>query len=337
MENQDISVRKTDHIDLAFKSQANGHDSRFDYEPILAGHPLKGAIPPVHFAGKQLLAPIWISSMTGGANHAAVINRNLAKVCKEFGLGMGLGSCRALLEDDRYLSDFDVRSAIGDQPLFANLGIAQVEEIVLNEKFQLIDNLIQRLEADGLIVHVNPLQEWLQPEGDTIKSAPIQIITEFLNNFKIPMIVKEVGQGFGPESLKQLSALPLEAIDFGAHGGTNFSLLENQRSKDFLKNEFEVISHIGHTAEEMTEMTRRLIVEAGNTIKTRGFIVSGGIQNFLDGYYHISRIPYKAIYGQASAFLAYAVKGEYEVLKYAESQIRGLEMANQFLRIKDQT
>ena len=94
--------RKKDHIDLAFQSRTmSGElDRRFNYEPLMARHPSKD-LPVLPMLGKQMRAPIWVSSMTGGTELAGKINRNLARVCHEFGLGMGLGSCRPLLESDR--------------------------------------------------------------------------------------------------------------------------------------------------------------------------------------------------------------------------------------------
>lgn len=335
VESKDISTRKTDHIDLAFEAQAFAQDTRFDYEPLLAQHPQKNAVPPTPLAGKILRAPIWVGSMTGGAAHAAQINRNLALACKEFGLGMGLGSCRPILNDEKHLQDFAVRKYIGDQPLFANLGIAQVEQMLAAGKSTAILDLVHKLEADGLIVHVNPLQEWLQPEGDVIQQKPIDTLKRLLDVFPMPLMVKEVGQGFGPKSMAALVKLPLEAIEFGAYGGTNFSLLENLRSEPFRKEHFAPVAQIGHNAVEMTENLLEIFSSPETEIKTRGFIVSGGIRNFLDGYYHIKKIPYKTIYAQASAFLKYALQGEEELMKFTETQIKGLEMSYAFLSPKN--
>src|SRR5690606_23692016 len=103
----------------------------------------------------------------------------------------------------------------------------------------------------GLIVHVNPLQAWLQPEGDFINKAPLETITELLTHFQYPVIVKEVGQGFGPASLKALLELPLAAIDLAANGGTNFSKLELLRADNLHKETYGSLMNIGHTAEEM--------------------------------------------------------------------------------------
>src|SRR5690606_12581743 len=114
-------------------------------------------------------------------------NHRLAKACKQFGFGMGLGSCRIILDDNTYLPDFDLRKTLGDElPLFANLGIAQIEELVELKKVNKAIELVKKLRADALIIHVNPLQEWIQPEGDKIKIAPILTITKFLEQFPYP-------------------------------------------------------------------------------------------------------------------------------------------------------
>jgi isopentenyl-diphosphate delta-isomerase len=105
LENNDLSARKTDHIQLAFEAQSRNLDDRFYYEPMINPHPADGVIPPLQVAGKIMRAPVWISSMTGGAQLAGNINRNLALACKNFGLGMGLGSCRSLLESNDYFHD----------------------------------------------------------------------------------------------------------------------------------------------------------------------------------------------------------------------------------------
>ncbi|MCC7017880.1 MAG: hypothetical protein IT564_11825, partial [Rhodospirillales bacterium] len=261
--------RKKDHLDLALQSRMDAlqADERFYYEPLLSGHPSHSNIPETPWDGKVLKNPIWISSMTGGTAEAAVINERLARICKAFGLGMGLGSCRILLDSDQYLSDFKVRKFMGDQPLYANLGIAQVEQILLQEAWDKIERLIERLEADGLIIHVNPLQEWLQPEGDPILHPPLQTIVSTLQNIKAPLIVKEVGQGMGPESLEALLKLPLAAIEFAALGGTNFSTLEMKRRPAGNTGEYDNLSRVGHTAGEMTRFVNEIVSRLGDQVK----------------------------------------------------------------------
>ena len=111
--------------------------------------------------------------MTGGTGQARTINRNLAQACGEFSLGMGLGSCRPLLKSDKYFEDFNLRPIIGDKaPFYANIGIAQLEELIREDALYRIIDLVDKLQACGLIIHVNPLQEWFQPEGDRFCEAP---------------------------------------------------------------------------------------------------------------------------------------------------------------------
>jgi len=329
--------RKKDHIDLALKSQiaALDADCRFYYEPILSGHPAQNRIPETAWAGKILKNPIWVSSMTGGAKESGIINERLAKVCREFGLGMGLGSCRSLLESDQYLPDFNVRKSIGeDAPLFANLGIAQIEQIQGQNAWEKIEKMVKKLDADGLIIHVNPLQEWLQPEGDAIRNAPIVTIRSAIKNLRIPLIVKEVGQGLGPKSLEALMKLPLTGIEFAALGGTNFSNLELKRQNDLKRNEYEVISKIGHTAIEMIQYVNALRTQLNDKVRCKSFILSGGIKDFLDGYYLMHKLNFKSIYGQASGFLAPARKSYQALFDHVKAQVNGLQIAYTYLQVR---
>lgn len=329
--------RKKDHITLAFASRVSPDalDHRFYYEPMLAAHPERGSLKPFPFLQKRMRAPIWVSSMTGGTALARTINHNLAKACAEFGLGMGLGSCRQLLYNDDYLPDFDVRDVMGDaQPLYANLGIAQLEQLLENRQQHKIIELIRKLRADGLIVHVNPLQEAMQPEGDHFKKPPIDTVKALLDVLHIPLIVKEVGQGFGPESLRALMQLPLEAIEFAAGGGTNFARLELLRSDELKKSIFGPLAQAGHHAAEMLGYVQQISKSLGTACLVKQYIISGGIQHFLDGYYLVKKSPWPAVYGQASAMLQFA-QNDYETLRqFVENQIKGLELAEAFLTIK---
>ncbi|MBR9920086.1 MAG: type 2 isopentenyl-diphosphate Delta-isomerase [Bacteroidetes bacterium] len=329
--------RKRDHIELALQSQVSRQqlDQRFWYEPLLSAHPEPGSLPKMEFAGKTLKAPLWVSSMTGGTEWAGTINHNLARACREFGMGMGLGSCRSLLYNDEHLADFDVRKDIGENlPLYANLGIAQLEEEFEKGAAATVKDLIKKLNADGLIIHVNPLQEWLQPEGDRFKKSPIDTIKRTLDLIDVPVIVKEVGQGFGYESLKALLKLPLTAVDFAANGGTNFARLELLRSDEEKQQLFGALARVGHSAPDMVAVCNQLIEELGNERQCGQLIISGGISDFLDGYYLTQKASLPAIYGQASGFLKHA-RGNYEELqRYVGGQIRGLELAYAYLRVR---
>lgn len=322
---------------MAFQSQVGREalDERFYYEPLLAPHPKQGSWPAFTFLGKKMRIPLWVSSMTGGTQMARTINHNLARACREFGMGMGLGSCRMLLYSDEFLPDFAVRPLIGDeQPLYANLGIAQIEQLIDRKELFRINDLVDKLSADGLIIHVNPLQEWLQPEGDRFERAPLETITTVLEKLDMPIIVKEVGQGMGYHSLKALLQLPLAAIDFAANGGTNFARLELLRSDETRREIYSQLAYVGHDAEEMVDLTNKLVTELGDRRQCRQIIISGGIKRFLDGYYLISKLNLPSVYGQASSFLQHARGGYEDLHAYVETQVRGLELTHALLRLK---
>ena len=327
-----MSDRKLEHIELAFKSQTTAveADSRFIYEPLLSEHPT--ALTPIGFLEKTVRTPIWACSMTGGTELAKKINENIARVCKDFGMGMGLGSCRILLDDDTCFEDFNVRNYIGDsQPFYANLGIAQIDRLLLNNDTDKIERLIEKLKADGLIIHVNPLQEWFQPEGNPITRPSIDIIEELIEKTEYPLIIKEVGQGMGNESLKRLLQLPIQAIEFGAFGGANFSMVELLRRDKEECDSYKPLAYVGQTAEQMVDAINHL--SGSVDLVCKQIIISGGIKNFLDGYYLMKKSTVPAVYGQASAILKFAKQSYEKLFKYIEMQAKGLSLAEAFLRI----
>jgi isopentenyl-diphosphate delta-isomerase len=325
--------RKLEHIKLAIDSQTRlaEQDLRFNYEPMLSAHPENPDLSIV-FLGKKMLTPVWVSSMTGGTGVARTINGNIARACREFGMGMGLGSCRKILFDKTHWDDFNFREEIGDQPFWANLGVAQIEELLASKNIQAVVDLVGELRADGLIIHVNPLQEWFQPEGNRLKRSPLQTIQHLLDQVQLKVIVKEVGQGFGPESLQQLLALPIEAIEFGAYGGTNFSKLEMLRG-DKQKLEASLpFAFVGQSASQMVNSVNQILAENPNPA-CRQLIISGGIQNALDGYYLTSKSQLPSVFGMASAVLKHASESYESLAGFIENQIQALSLANAYLKI----
>jgi isopentenyl-diphosphate delta-isomerase len=304
-------------------------DARFNYEPLLAAHPKSTDNFKTTIFGKTLDAPLWVSSMTGGSSKSTLINHNLARVCREFGLGMGLGSCRSLLHDNFNKEDFNLRPIIGDDlPLFANLGIAQIEESLQKKSCDKIFKMLEALAVDGLVIHINPLQEYLQKEGDSITVPPLETLKEFLAIANIKVIVKEVGQGLGPESLKALVELPIAGIELAGFGGTNFVEVEMKRDVDYKPGLFPLAS-VGHSAVEMIEILNSLYTKYPKDI-----IISGGIKNFLDGHYLLKKSFNNAVIGQAKNFLVHA--HDYGKLReFVQNEIDGLKMANNFLTIKE--
>lgn len=328
--------RKKDHIDLALSSRTESGNLDLYYEPLLSAHPDTNTDISMDILGNTFKAPLWISSMTGGTDKAYLLNTNLAKLTHELGLGMGLGSCRPILDNkSERLKDFKLRELIGDRPFYTNLGIAQVEQLIHLNQIDKILNLQKDLEADGLIIHVNPLQEWTQPEGDRFKIAPIETIKRLLDQTQINIIVKEVGQGFGPNSLLSLMKLPLQAIDFASFGGTNFTLLEQSRQDaqdSDKKAPNQILSYIGHTPSEMIEWVNQ-ISENSSGLKCKSFIISGGIKNSIEGFKYQSALKTQSLIGMASSFLK--VADDYGKLKeFALNEIENLKLAKCFLRGK---
>lgn len=179
--------------------------------------------------GKLIKAPILISSMTGGTDEAARINRVLAQAAQMTGIAMGVGSQRAAIEQPDLSSTFQVREYAPDALLFANLGAVQLNYgYGIEHCFQAVN----MIGADALVLHVNALQEALQPEGDTRFAGLIEKIRMVCQELPVPVIVKEVGWGFSWVDAQNLLAAGVAAIDVAGAGGTSWSQVEMYRAKN---------------------------------------------------------------------------------------------------------
>jgi isopentenyl-diphosphate delta-isomerase len=178
---------------------------------------------------RQLRAPILISSMTGGTDQAGMINRTLAEAAQESKIAMGLGSQRAAIENPELQSTFQVREYAPDILLFANLGAVQLNYGYGVKECQLA---VEMIDADALILHLNPLQEAVQPEGDGNFAGLLAKIEEVCKNLSVPVIIKEVGWGFSEKTAGQLAAAGVSAIDVAGAGGTSWSQVEMYRAED---------------------------------------------------------------------------------------------------------
>jgi len=179
--------------------------------------------------GHSLQAPFLISSMTGGTPEAAAINRTLAAAAQETGIAMGLGSQRAAVDHPELASTFQVRQEAPDILLFANLGAVQ-----LNYGYGLDEcqRAVDMIEADALILHLNPLQEAVQPEGDTRFAGLLDKIETICKALPVPVIVKEVGWGFSQRAARQLVNTGVAAIDVAGAGGTSWTQVEMHRAQN---------------------------------------------------------------------------------------------------------
>jgi isopentenyl-diphosphate delta-isomerase len=321
--------RKDDHILMSKRAQVSSLllDDRFDYEPLFQSHPdVIGEC--ITLGNKTINHPIWISSMTGGSERAGTINQRLAQVASHFGFGMGLGSLRPILSNEIHVKDFNIRPLLGDYPLWGNLGIAQIEEM-LNHQLELdkLDDIFKRLELDGLIIHLNFLQEWFQIEGDRLKKPMIETLLRFRDRWQKPIMIKEVGHGLGPRSLKAILELDIAALELAAFGGTNFTQLENDRSKQAVT----PFTFVGATKEQMLDTLNLLL--AGRAHHPN-IIVSGGMKNMVDGYYYLKKYPFTTAIGFAQSMIEQAILGEEQLFAYAEGLVREYAMAKSCLMLK---
>lgn len=177
---------------------------------------------------RDLRAPILISSMTGGTEQAGRINRVLAEAAQETGIAMGLGSQRAAIENPGLSDTFQVRQLAPDVLLFANLGAVQLNYGYGIEQCQ---QAVDMIEADALILHLNPLQEAVQPEGDTRFAGLLNKIEAICQALPVPVIMKEVGWGFSEQAARQLAEAGVAAIDVAGSGGTSWTQVEMHRAE----------------------------------------------------------------------------------------------------------
>lgn len=225
--------RKADHIrinleeDTQFPRLTTGLENyRFTHQALPELN-LDDIDLSVTLFDKQLHAPFLISSMTGGTDEAAQINRWLAEAAQEAGIAMGVGSQRAAIEDESVAKTFNVRDVAPDALLFANLGAVQLNYGYGSEECQ---RAVDMLEADALILHLNPLQEAVQPEGDTSWEGLLDKIAAVCKALSVPVIGKEVGWGLSEQVARQLAEAGVGGLDVAGSGGTSWSEVEYYRA-----------------------------------------------------------------------------------------------------------
>jgi len=227
--------RKAEHIrvnlseDVASKGIGNGFDEYRFIHRALPEIDLADVDTGTTLFGRWLAAPILISCMTGGTGEARELNRVLAHVAQQLRLAMGLGSGRVLLEHPELIDTFDVRATAPDVLLFANLGAVQ-----LTKGYDVDDcrRLVSAVGADALVLHLNALQEAVQPEGDTTFAGLLGRIAEVCERLEVPVVVKEVGWGIDPATARALLDVGVAAVDVAGAGGTSWSEVERYRATD---------------------------------------------------------------------------------------------------------
>ncbi|MEM1578269.1 MAG: type 2 isopentenyl-diphosphate Delta-isomerase [Archaeoglobaceae archaeon] len=267
------SQRKLDHINICLKEEVESGYTGLEDVMIL-----HSALPEVDFYNlntsikffnKNLSFPFLIASMTGGHEIAKEINANLATAVEETGIGMGVGSQRAGIEDKKLEDTFSiVREKAPKAFIYANIGLPQILEDVENA-----DRAVEMIDADALAIHLNFLQEAIQKEGDLKARGSLEAIEEVCRCIKVPVIVKETGAGISREIAEKLKNAGVSAVDVGGKGGTSFSAVEAYRSED------ESLREIGFEFFDWGIPTAFCIVDCAKILPT---IATGGIRNGID-------------------------------------------------------
>lgn len=270
--------RKRDHIDISL-TQDVAHETTTGLENYRFTH---NALPDIdldqidlsaEFLGHRLHAPLLISSMTGGTEHARKINIRLAEAAQHRKIALGLGSLRAALETPDLIDTYRIRPWAPDTLLLANLGAVQ-----LNYGYDAshCQRAVDLVAADGLILHLNPLQEALQPEGDTRWSGLLPKIEAVCRALSVPVIAKEVGWGISGETARQLIDAGVAAIDVAGAGGTSWSQVEMYRAQD------DVSKRVAARFRDWGIPTAESLLIVRQAIPHKPVIASGGLRHGLD-------------------------------------------------------
>lgn len=273
-----IDQRKADHIKINLEKDVRSalttglENYRFVHE-ALPELDLDRVDTSLSLFGKQLNAPILISSMTGGTSEAETINLRLAEAAQEMKIAMGVGSQRAALEHPEQAKTFQVRRVAPDILLFANLGAVQ-----LNYGYGIDQcrRAVDMIEANALIFHFNPLQEAVQDAGDTNFAGLAKKIEEVCKKLEVPVIAKEVGWGISERAAKRLAECGVQAIDVAGAGGTSWSQVEMHRAPD------EFTRELAATFVGWGIPTAECILNVKKAAPEMTIFASGGIKDGLD-------------------------------------------------------
>jgi len=317
-----VEQRKADHIrinleeDVSFERLTVGFERYRFIHQALPELDLAEIDPATTFLGKPLTAPLLISCMTGGTEQARQINRNLAAAAQQFGIAMGLGSQRAGLVHPEKADTFNVRDVAPDILLFANLGAVQLNYGYGVDECRRVVDMIQ---ADALVLHLNPLQEAVQPEGDVNFAELARKIEAVCRQIEVPVVAKEVGWGISERAARLLIDAGVSAIDVAGSGGTSWSQVEMHRApSDLHRRVAAAFRDWGIPTSESIQMVRRVAPELP-------LIASGGLRSGIDVAKSIALGA--NIGGMAGPFLKAAAVSIDAVCETAEETIRVLRIA----------
>jgi len=310
-----INNRKLEHIRIVLDENVEPIPTPFDnYRlPYSAFPELDYAEidTSIEFFGKKLSFPFVISSMTGGPEKASMINRNLAEAAEQVGVALGLGSMRVILRKPDSIPSFDVKKYCPSIPLFANMGVVQLNYGYGADE---INKIIDSINADGIFLHVNHLQEVIQPEGDLNWKDILPKLEKIISKVHKPIVIKEVGHGIDFKSAKRLKEIGIEWIDVSGVGGTSWAWVEAYRREDDL----------GHLFKAEGIPTDECLIECSK-IKGLNLIAGGGIRNGI----HIAKAIMlgATLATAAKPLLESALNGTEECIKVLEKMKKEFTVA----------
>ena len=324
-----LADRKTDHITLAVDNDGFASGSTWLECVKLIHNPL----PDLNLGdlstsftlfGKKIDAPVLIDALTGGTDLSTTINSRLAITAEKYHLPLCVGSQRILLENPSLDASFRViRQNAPSAVIWGNIGFAQVREM---KNFQNIDALVSIIEADALCVHLNPLQEMIQCDGNKHFAGSLQRICELRDYLGIPVVLKEVGAGFSQKFVSFLVQQGFLNFNVAGYGGTNFALIEGRRAATQNNENNEFYAQIATTFAEWGIPTAASILETRRVLPESGILIaSGGIRTGLDMAKSLSLGA--DLCGIAYGFLKQAVKSQEDVDGYYQRLQYELQMA----------
>jgi isopentenyl-diphosphate Delta-isomerase len=320
---EQIKRRKREGIEIPLTENVQGKKNSTYLEYVKLFH---NALPEIdydeidlstQFLNKSFSAPLIIDSMTGGTDEAFLINKRLGQIAEKYGLGMGLGSQRAGLKSEKLIESYSIaRNVAPNAFLIANIGGAQ-----LSDGLSTVDviKIIKMIDADALAIHLNPLQELIQPEGEPRFKGILQRISNLVQDIEIPIIVKEVGSGISADVALRLEKSGVRSINVAGSGGTSWAGIEKIRADQH--NEY-IKSQLGELFWDWGIPTALSILLVSRSVKIP-IIASGGLRNGLE----IAKcmILGSNLCAMAFPFLKRAAQSEEELEKFTQlilSEIR---------------